>query len=104
MIFSVKPNNERVQPPPISPEDYRYFIGYLLSKNWTSMLDFDCKEGDCKIRIIANEILLQILNTFKQKPSPMRSCFWKTEVPGALEMVRIKAIKRDNVVSIPMSP
>ena len=52
--FSVKPINERVQPPPISPEDYKYFIGYLLSINRTNMLDMDCKGGDCQIRIIAD--------------------------------------------------
>ena len=56
--FSVKPINERVQPPAISPEDYKYFIGYLLSMNKTEMLDMDCKEGDCQIRIMADGILV----------------------------------------------
>ena len=56
--LSVKPINESVQPPPISPEDYKYFIGYLLSINKTDMLDMDCKGGDCQIRIIANDRLV----------------------------------------------
>ena len=56
--FSVKPINERVQPPPISPEDYKYFISYLLSINRTDMLDLDCKGGDCQIRIITNGTLV----------------------------------------------
>ena len=36
-----------------------------MSINRTNMLDMDCKEGDCQIRIIADKVIVGKFRTFE---------------------------------------